>query len=344
MSALTHIERRLSLRPSDSFIIDPILPNAAMHVISGPPDIGKTTWLLQLLYDWEHGKIVLGGCKSNPCEWVYVSLDRSLRDTDRTLRRLELDNWDMPAFAIEEVIERNANKKIDLEPSIFQIVKRFPDAKLIVLEGLQMLMPNMGRGQSMNKAQGMWVIRVRDEILNAGKTIIAVNHTPKGGGAAHDRENMLGAQGLIGGLGTSMIFGLPPDDSGKEQGMLGPNQTDMRLLTVLPKNSPKLYLSYTFGKNGRLELDSSITTKSEPDKPDIKQLEVFDTISDIRRILDMHLLAFEGQSEIAVKQVLIWARDAGIAVEHANSWLSGQVRDGRLVREGRGNYRRTSVQ
>jgi len=340
VSQPNHIDRRLLLRPSDSYIIDPIFPNAALHVINGPPDIGKSTWLFQLLYDWEHGKVVLGGCKSHPCEWVYVSLDRSLRDTDRTMRRMGIDNWNMPAYAIEEVIERNGQKKIDMEPSIFGIVKRFPDCQLYVIEGLQMLMPNVGRGQSLNKAQGMWIVRLRDEILNQGKTIIAVNHKPKGNMASHDREDMMGSQGLIGGLGTTVNFGLPPDEHGKEQGMLGQRQSNQRLISIMPKNSPKIYLTCTVGINGRIELDG--VSSSDPSTQE-KHTEVIETASDSLRILGAHLIAYEGLTELTIGQIRKWGTDAGISRSHVDEWVRLQVADGKLVREGGGSFRRTSI-
>lgn len=339
---IDNIARRLALRTSDRFIIDPIFPNGGLHVITGPPDVGKTTWLLQLLYDWELGKAVMGGFKSNPCKWVYIALDRSLRDTDRTLRRLGLDHWNMPAYSIEEVIPRNNLKKIDLEPNIFQILAKFPDADLYVIEGLQGLMPNTGRGQSLNKAQMLWVIQVRDQILNPGKTIIAVNHTPKSSDASHDRENMLGSQGLIGGLGTVIKFALPPDALGKERGMLGKDQTTSRLVSCMPKNTPPLYLTYSRGINGSFELDGTSTIS--PITPGETVSEVYVTPGDMSQILDMHLRAYEGQQELKLAQVLNWAKDAGINPEHARGWLVTQVGDGRLVREGQGNYRRTSIQ
>jgi hypothetical protein len=345
MSALSHIDRRLSLRPSDSFIIDPIFPNASLHVINGPPDIGKSTWLFDLLYNWELGKAVLGGCRSLPCDWVYISFDRGLRDTDRTLRRIGLDHWNMPAYAIEDLIDKNAQGKIDLEPNIFAVVKKFPNCQLYVIEGLQMLMPNVARGQSLNKAQAMWVVKLRHEILNAGKTIIAVNHMPKGNMAAHDREAGMGSQGLIGGLGTTVNFGLPPDEHGKEQGMLGQNQCMQRLVSIMPKNSPKVYLTYSVGDHGRLELEAAQKQEyNESAGKTVTTGEVFDTPSDIRRILDMHLNVYEGQAELTERQVLKWAADANIATALAKDWVKMQVRDGRLVREGGGNFRRTSVQ
>ena len=345
MGELAHIDRRIALRPSDSYIIDPIFPNASLHVINGPPDIGKSTWLFDLLYNWEQGKAVLGGHKSIPCEWVYVSFDRGLRDTDRTLRRIGLDHWNMPAWAIEDIIDKNAQGKIDLEPNIFAVVKKFPRCKLFVIEGLQMLMPNVARGQSLNKAQALWVVRLRHEVLNAGITILAVNHMPKGNMASHDREAGMGSQGLIGGLGTTVNFGLPPDEHGKEQGMLGQNQSNQRLVSIMPKNSPKLYLTYTVGEHGKLELEASRQAEFNAAANRIVTTgEVFDTPSDNFRILTGHLAAYEGQDEIAMSQVQRWAADAGIPPEQARAWAGKMVEEGKLVREGAGRLRRTSLQ
>lgn len=340
----SNLTRRLALRQLDNYIIDPIFPNGSIHVISGPPDIGKSTWSLQFLYQWEKGNPVFGNCKSNPCEWAYIAIDRSLRDTDRTLRRLGMGDWNIPAWSIEEIIPRNSFKQIDQEPSIFHIANdpRFKNCKLFFIEGLQGLLPNTGRGQSMNKAQMMWVIKTRDEIVNRGITIIAVNHTPKASDASHDRENMLGSQGLIGGLGTVITFNLPPTVDGKDQGMKGQRQTTNRLVTVMMKNHPTMYLTYSRANNGAFELDASQTVT--PDTPISQQTEVHVTQSDNMRIFDSHLRGFEGQQELLTKQIMAWARDAGIDPAEGIAWANQRIADGKLVREGRGGYRRTSVQ
>jgi hypothetical protein len=100
-------------------------------------------------------------------------------DGDRTLRRVGLGEWDAPMFAMEDVIPRNAQKEIDLGPTIYQIVNRFPDIDLYVIEGLQAFLPNTARGQTQNKAEQVWCLKLRDKVLNKGKTIIAVTHSPK---------------------------------------------------------------------------------------------------------------------------------------------------------------------
>ena len=199
------IETRLALRANEHFIVDPIFPCGALHIITGPSGIGKSTWLLQLLYEWAHGRDVLGH-KSNPCEWVYVSLDRSLADADRTLRRIGLGDWDAPIYEMKDVMPRSSRGRLDVDPAISQVAEYFPKAKLYIIEGLQGVLPNTGRGQSQNKAEQLWAMRLRDEVLYKGITIIATTHTPKSNEATgRKREAMLGSHSLIGAAGQLVL-------------------------------------------------------------------------------------------------------------------------------------------
>jgi RecA-family ATPase len=193
-SRLAHRER---LRTKERFIVDTIFPAGALHVIGGPSGIGKTTWLLQSLHEWEQGKPILG-FPSHPCKWVYVSLDRSLLDGDRTLRRIGLADWNIPMYSIEEICERDTvTKRITVEPDLFMVANRFEDVELIVVEGLQGFLPDIKRGQTQNKAEQLWMVKIRDEILNTGKTIIATTHSPKAEDntkSANNRKAFLGSQ------------------------------------------------------------------------------------------------------------------------------------------------------
>src|SRR5205807_2646596 len=123
---------------------------------------------------------------------------------------LALGDWDIPVYAIEGVMPHNKYGRITADASVDHVVQEFPDADLIVIEGLQGLMPNTGRGQTQNKAELNWMIDVRDRFLNNGKTIIATTHSPKAiEKSKHKRENFLGSQALIGACGTMVSFDLP---------------------------------------------------------------------------------------------------------------------------------------
>jgi hypothetical protein len=130
---------------------------------------------------------------------------------------------------MEEIVPRTSKGLIEVEPQIKHIVDKFPDCGLYVVEGLQGFLPNTARGQSENKAEQLWALRLRDEILNKGKTILATTHSPKAiEGYKHNRENMLGSQALIGAAGTIVHFALP--ETGAKRDLV---QTTDRVVTVM---------------------------------------------------------------------------------------------------------------
>ena len=340
---ISRLEARRATRSREKFLVDVIFPNGALHIISGPSGIGKTTWLLQILRQWSAGKQVLG-YNSHPCEYVYVSLDRSMQETDRTLRRIGLEDWDFPCYPMTEIIPRNNRGKIDLEPSYTYILDRFPRAQLIVIEGLQGFMPNTGRGQSQNKAELIWAMKLQDEVLNRGITMIATTHSPKSSEYAHDRENMLGSQALIGAASTILRFDVPPDPSGKQRGMTGVTQTPDRLVTVMGRDFPNIYLNYTRTPCGGFDLSSRSTglLSQAPDAPPIITGEIFTTHEDLMFKLDMRLNSTPPQMELGLTDLRKWGREAGMTDAGTSEWISHATMRGALLKEG-GRYRKSAT-
>ncbi len=335
---LSRREVREALRANETFIVDRVFPSGSLHIITGPSGIGKTTWLLPMMREWAEGRPILGHA-SHPCDWVYVALDRGILDTDRTMRRLNIHDWDAPVYSMEEIIAKDSNGRITAEPTIFQITSKFPNAKLIVLEGLQGFLPNTGKGQSQNKADQLWCMQIRDRILNKGKTIIAVNHSPKSAEYANDRENMLGSQALIGAASTIIRFDTPLDpNTGKSRGMSGQQQTDERLVTVMGRDFPNMYLSYSRASNGAFELDALRNTAPGAVTPTTQLLQ---TSTDSLRVMDAHLIAFEGQAELSLRQIRLWARENAMTDEEMYRWINNHVVTGRILKEGSGRYRRS---
>lgn len=238
---------RKQLRAAQRFLIDPILPAGALHLIGGPSGIGKTTWMLQLLKDWSEAKRILGQYESHPVPWVYISCDRSTSETDATLKRIGLQDWDCPVYAIEEIAD---------EPSIEVIINRFPKAELYVIEGLQSLLPD-GRGNQ-NRADMIWAMKVRKQLLAKGKTIIGTTHSPKkkwGEQFGDGRSSFLGSASLHACFSTMISFDLPK--SARESKV--PVETDDREITIMGRNFRDIHVNYTRDSSGRFTLmDSAI--------------------------------------------------------------------------------------
>ena len=335
------LEVRRQIRQHERYLIDTILPNGAFHIISGPSGIGKTTWWFQTSHDWEQGKSVLGFA-SHPCSWVYISLDRALQETDRTLRRIGLESWNIPCYNMAELIPRNGFGKIELEPHLDMIVERFPDVELYVIEGLQGLTPNTGRGQSQNKAELLFCMKMQDLILNKGKTVIAFTHSPKNSEYIHDRENMLGSQALIGAASTIINFDVPPDANGKRRGMAGQQQAHNRLVTVMGRDFPNIYLDYDRTLNGGFELSSKRTTPSESNSEE-SGVELFETHADKLLMLDLRLNSIPGNAPISRRDLNEWGRAVGLSTSSVDEWVKQNGEFGRILKEGAGKYRKSGT-
>ena len=248
ISAVT--ARRKELLRTQEWIVDKIFPAGAMHLIGGPSGVGKTTWLMQLLYDWEQGKKIFGKYQSNPCPWVMVNSDRGMRETTQTLERLGLGDWEFETYALEDLIYDQKTSKCKSPDFTLDILNKFPHAKLIVVEGIQAVMPDMSKTRSQNKNELIWALEQRRILTDGNRTVIATTHNPKvtnnGAPSNDERSKFLGSQGFIGSCSTMIGF-----EKGSNP------LVDSRLVTVMGRNFKDFKANYSVGKeNGEFILES----------------------------------------------------------------------------------------
>jgi AAA domain len=325
---------RQALEKDERYIVSPIFPCGAMHLITGDSGIGKTTWFLEWLHDWSLGKCVIGGLTSHPCEWVYVTMDRSLRDTNRTLRRIGLADWNIPVYPIEEICSRNEVDETLEAPTIFQIHRRFPNAQLICLEGLQTITPNTGRGQTQNKAEALWILEIRDKILNKGITVIASEHQGKGsdGTGTSQRKRALGSATMLGGIGTTVSFDYPREAKDKKE----THYVNERIVYIEGPNFAPYTLQYDKDENGRLILNTSRSG-----------VELFTHVTD-----EDHEIQIEAQfSHHPINQLIrtgveltAWGKVSSMTENQLYKWVKKTVSSGRMEMIKRGEYRKVQVQ
>lgn len=238
---------RHEYRANQKYLVDTIFPCGAMHLIGGPSGVGKTTWLLQQLYDWEQEQMLFGEYKSNPVPWVYVGADRSLREFDMTLCRLGYGAWNIEAYALETLIKNKVSGSFDSPDFTKHILKKFPHAELIVVEGLQALMPDNDKKRSQNKNELIWALEQRHVLAEGQRTIIATTHNPKvaqiGTSTTDERSKFLGSQGFIGSCSTMIGF---------EKHATNPKG---RNVTIMGRNFADLKLKYIVDAKGRYEIE-----------------------------------------------------------------------------------------
>jgi RecA-family ATPase len=325
---------RKQLEENDYYIVSPIFPCGALHLVTGDSGMGKSSFLLPVLYDWSLGNAVLGGMVSHPCEWVYISMDRSLRDLNRTLRRIGLGDWDIPAYPIEELCNIEENTTNLIAPTIEHIVKQFPNAKLFVLEGLQTILPNTSRGQNQNKAESLWMLQLRSTVLNRGITIIATEHIPKGndsGPARSKRNKALGSAALIGACGTVVTVSFPDSTQFNKTN----EYTNERVVHVTGPNFADITMEYTRDEAGRFILEA---TRSG--------IEVYThaTDEDLTIQIDAQLSAWASDKPVTTTLLTAWGRVTNMSDSQLYRWTRKQVTCGRLEQIRKGEYRKVLTQ
>lgn len=255
---------RLKLREKEKWIVDTILPAGCFHVISGPPAIGKTTWMLQQLHEWEQGRPVLG-FTSRPCSWAYLATEKSLLASDKRLRGLGLQDWQIEMYSIESILPRLSTGMIDTTGDVFaRIMSRLKHVDLLVLEGIQSFMPKAGKGQQQNQCELLWMASLRDMLIRSDmKTIIATTHDtkslPVGTDLGNSRARILGTQGFIGSIETTILV--------ESTERSNPKCTD-RKVTLMGREFADIELTYERGAGGRFVESSKDGTliETEADK------------------------------------------------------------------------------
>jgi RecA-family ATPase len=263
---------------SPEYLIEEILPSREVHLIGGPSGGGKTTWLFQVLLDWQQGKDVLGH-RSNPVPWVYISTDRSTNGVERVLQRMHINASDIPYVS---TIGTDGETIYD---AMKAGLAKVPGAKLIVIEGMSGLLPSGSRSQNDGGYQLVrrFLGRLNKWCQDNDVTIIGIVHSPK---MREDSRYSDPRQRVMGSVAwaayTETVFLIEPTASGSKE------TAGLRTLIVLPRNSPTLYLDFQFNANGRL-------------------VEVQEDLDDV--FVDLFLAKFPPPAEFTTEQFVNALRD-----------------------------------
>lgn len=221
---------------SPEFLIDGILPANEVHLLGGSSGSGKTTFAFQVfLAQWQKGEDFLGH-KSHPVPYVYVSLDRSRSSVVRTLQRLDLTSEITRIVCQEEVPE----EALTIEPVLKEAIKAFPDSKLVIIEGFQLLAGEKGNGYT---SVGRVLKKAARLCSKHHLTIIGICHSPKmkiDEGFQHPREMIMGS--VSWGAYSDTIITLNLDE-----------MTAIITVHLMPRNGPSEKHELRFGENGKLE-------------------------------------------------------------------------------------------
>lgn len=335
ISLASRMPKRMDLIAKRKYVVEPYLPCGQLHVIGGESGSGKTTWMLQQMYEWSQGRpAFLGERSRGGLKWVYVSCDRSLDETSQTLERIGLRDWDIPAWDVAE---------ISTSPELIKLARRWPTVDLFVIEGLQSLIPDVA-GRSQNKSELLWMVQNRREIFNHGKTVIATTHPPKTnpveakiGRPRAFEQQILGSQSLIGCISTKITVNVPAISREAWNGVNNP----YRDVTIRPRNYAPFTKRYILDDRGRFtELDAGV----EQFLAEMEQKEVQDnTVSgviekQIHTAVDDWLAAIPTGTKIEAEQIISVFSTVALSRATAYRWIKSKVESGCLKIIGRGVY------
>lgn len=290
---------------SPEFLIEGILPANEVHLLGGSSGSGKTTFMFQvLLAEWLQGNPIFDHV-SHPVPYVYVSLDRSRSSVTRTLQRLGLIEQITRVVCQEDLPETSITAQL----VIADVLKLYKDAKLIIVEGFQLLAGERGNGYTTVAK----TLKTCARICSKYKlTIIGICHSPKmriEDGFQHPREMLLGS--VSWGAYSDTVIVLNLDES-----------TGVISVNVMPRNERAEQHHMRFGENGRLELAIPASK---------------------RDAIALKIGALSEGRPVTRAEILQWARNLGIAVRTCDRAIKFCLDKAALDQIGDGIYERTSI-
>jgi RecA-family ATPase len=216
-----------------AYLIEDLLPTHEVHLLAGPSGAGKTRWLFQMLLEWQQGLPVLGK-KSYPCEWVYVSGDRSRDSVTRTLGGMGIDPDKVPLVpAWDDHMGIN---------EIFDEIQK-SGASFAIIEAFGSFVEPPGNGKCVKQ-----FLQRCDRFMKLAEcTILGIVESPKlkpYERYENPRQRVSGAAAWA--HFSETIFLVEPDD-------LSVPDNPHRTLTVCPRNGPGMTFNMVFDSSGRLQ-------------------------------------------------------------------------------------------
>lgn len=297
-------DQATSVSPPQEFLIDGILPANEVHLLAGSSGSGKTTFLFQILAQWQAGLPVLGH-PSHPVPYAYLSADRSSSSVGRTLQRLGLQGQ-ITRMVCREDLPAGLTVHTALEAGL----TKYPDTKVFFIEGFQTLVGD--RGNSYTPVAAL-LSSVTALCAKAGITILGVCHSPKiktDEKFQHSREVVLGSVAWAAYSDTVITM-----DQDEESGVV--------TVKVLPRNAAKEEFRFVFGTNGVL---TPFTGGGG------------------REGLEIHIYALPAGVEVTRQQLLEQGRIEGVGRATVDRTIDKAVNEGVLKRVfgTQGTYCRTS--
>jgi len=300
--------------PSPSFIVDTILPSQQLHIIGGPAHAGKTSLSFRMMGDWQ-SQLNVFGYKSNPVPFCYVSCVSSIESCREVANRMGIRNLNMIS-AVDEGGVKNFDDVYSLA------AREVPNVQVIFLDGILRIAESSGLD---NKVVGDFLSQLLRKLKEYKVTLIATGRCAK---PKESRSTIRSIDRFLGATAwtefASTFIAIEPSRPNKPK-------DDLRIVTVMPKNSPAFTLNYRFTQEGQLVEVPEDFASNSPDR--------------IQLIAEMLSGAWEPGDEITTAEILDLGQAIGILARASMMrYIQVLVHRGELLDAGHGKYRVPAIQ
>jgi len=293
------------------YIIEDLMPAGQVHLIGGPSGSGKTTLTFQLyeaLSKDPPGPFL--GRQTRPVKWAYVSGDRAEKSVQETMARVGVE---FPVFSLVDRDLVGADLTSKVFPQLSSLYGYRPD--FIYIDGFTGLVP--GGHINNYSVVAKWLAMLARYCENKKVTILGACHTTKvkeGEMFKDPRQRITGSVAWAAYTeGVIILDTVEGDDN-----------ANRRVVTLLPRNNPTEIIPMTFDAEGKLQMPESVRVRGES--------TAFILNGIIENVKD------DG-GYVTFMRLKKMAENNKISNRSLERWLAGKVKEGILVREGRGMYR-----
>lgn len=282
---------------------DRFLAKRQVNLIGGASGAGKTRLIFQLIKASTEGTDFMG-MKTTPIKWAYVSGDRGAESVEETMESIGVK---IPIFSMVDMdmVCGSLTKKVF--PHLPGFLGYMPD--MIFVDGFTSMVPG---GEPNNyDAVAKWLASLQRYCQKLNLAILGSAHATK----VREGDQIMDPRQRI--LGSSAWAGFAQDIIILDR-VFKKDEGDSRVLNILRRNGREEVIKVVF-KDGRLEIDNSVTEKAEG----------------AAFVLE-GLLTVGAKFESSMMEHL--ARQKGVSRATYYRWLHSMVECGRLVKETKGTY------
>jgi hypothetical protein len=295
-----------------NYLIKEIMQKRQLSLMAGPSGVGKTTFLIQMLKDWQQGKKLFDLYESYPANFLYVSNDRTGENLDVTKYRLGVD---FPSLVMMDMA-----RPPDKIEGVIRIARALdPKVELIILDTiLDFFKGNINDYQDVKD-----FLQQTTKLCGKNKvTILGIGHSPKlkeGESYPDPRNKLLGSSAWPAFVDTIFVFDA-----------VGEGLDDRKYrVRLLPRNSGEKEFWFVKDEKG-------LFVPTIPEKE--KELARKETLKMF--MMDRFLDSKEVGREWETKEAMAWGEKKGLSAKTIQRWLEQIVMDRRAEKNARGVYSR----